>query len=320
MNDRDGEDFEFRKLATDDIWIVDDAYQQAVRSLPPAQRPAAGPHYDNPPLTEMRALASISSTDVLAAGIDSIPVGVSLNPAIPEGRAAWYSFGFLLRRAAAVRLDVAESELDVGMQPLLDMHTPFAPPTARIFISDSLENGAGYSTYLGDAGEFEDLLKFMLGQLGGPGSQQRQRSLDFHDPLVLAPHEDECSSSCHRCLREYGNMAYHPLLDWRLALDMVRLALDPAAPIDFSVGYWSTLVARTAAPYFNGLNMCPVTLGGLAAGVDAGDALILTHPLWDHVDPANYRAEVGAAVADAESQGLSWELRTIFRAVRFPYE
>ncbi len=270
----------------------------------------------------MRALAANSSTDVLEAGSESIPVGSSLNPAVPEGRAAWYSFGFLLRRAAAVRLDVAESELDVGIQPLLDMNTPFAPPTARIFVSDSLENGAGYSTYLGQPGEFEDLLVFMLGQLGAPGTLLRQRSQEFYDPLVSDPHEPERASSCHRCLREYGNMAYHPLLDWRLALDMVRLALDRSARIDFTVGYWSTLVARATGPYFAGLNMNPVNLGGLPAGVDTvtGEALILIHPLWDHLDPGNLRAEVGAAVADAESQGLQWELRTIFRAVRFPYE
>jgi DEAD/DEAH box helicase domain-containing protein len=53
------------------------------------------------------------------------------------------SFGFLVRRAAAVWLDVAESELDLGIQPVMD---PNRPPSARIFISDTLENGAGYST------------------------------------------------------------------------------------------------------------------------------------------------------------------------------
>ena len=104
VNDRDGNDFEFQKLAGKNIWIVDDAYQQATQALPPSQRPNSGPRYEDPPLTLMRALASISSTDVLAAGIKSIPVGISLNPAVAEGRAAWYSFGFLLRRAAAVRL------------------------------------------------------------------------------------------------------------------------------------------------------------------------------------------------------------------------
>ena len=39
-----------------------------------------------------------------------------------------------------------------------------------------------------------------------------------------AEHADACDTSCNKCLRDYGNMSYHPLLDWRLAIDMARLA------------------------------------------------------------------------------------------------
>lgn len=315
VNDNGGEDFVFQKIAVGDIWIVDQAYQRALQDLPTdRQRAIRGPQYDNSAAPLTRALASIANTDVLVAGIKRAPVGVTLNPAKPEARAAWYSFGFLFRRAAAVVLDVAESELDVGIQPVMDMRTPFAPPSARIFVSDSLENGAGYSTHLGAPAEFEKLLRFMIGQ-GGSSSKS------FHDPLVGGPHEHECSSSCHRCLRDYGNMPYHPLLDWRLALDMVRLALDPAAAIDLAQPYWSSLTQRTAPAYFRELNYTQTTLAGLPAGHDAGtnEVLILIHPLWDQ-DPSNFPPEVASAAAQAESRGWRWKLRTVFRAVRFPYE
>lgn len=315
VNDNGGADFVFQKIAVGDIWIVDQAFQRALQDLPAdRQRAVRGPQYDASAAPLTRALASIANTDVLVAGIKRAPVGVTLNPATPEARAAWYSFGFLARRAAAVVLDVAESELDVGIQPLMDMRAPFAPPSARIFVSDSLENGAGYSSYLGAPAEFEKLLVFMLGNGGSA-------SLSFYGPIVGTPHEDECSSSCHRCLRDYGNMPYHPLLDWRLALDMARLALDPAAAIDLAQPYWRTLVQRTAAPYFQGLNYAQTTLAGLPAGHDpgTGEVLILIHPLWDQ-DPSNFRQEVSSAVAQAEARGWRWKLRTVFRAVRFPYE
>jgi len=316
VNDNDGQDFEFRKIGSDSVWIVDDAIGQAFRDLPAARRRAIGsPQYDSSALPLSRALAAISTTDVLAAGIRSTPVGVMLNPAVPEGRAAWYSFGFLARRAAAVRLDVADSELDVGIQPLIDLNTPFAPPTARIFLSDSLENGAGYSTHLGGPAEFEDLLRYMLGQLG-------RSSSDFYDIFRVGnDHERDCLSSCHRCLRDYGNMPFHPLLDWRLAFDLVRLALDPLAPVDFTVPYWISLLQRTTIPYFQGLGLNCTPLGGLEAGHDSatGEVVILIHPLWDQ-DEVNFRPEVAAAVAEAEERGWRWKLRTIFRAVRFPYE
>lgn len=315
VNDNGGEDFLFQKVTAGDIWIVDDAFRRALQDLPAdRQRAVRAPQYDNMAVPVTRALASIANTDVLMAGIKRAPVGVTLNPANPEARAAWYSFGFLLRRAAAVVLDVAESELDVGIQPIMDMRTPFAPPSARIFISDSLENGAGYSTHLGTATEFEKLLHFTIGNGGAA-------STGFYAPMVAPPHEIECSSSCHRCLRDYGNMAYHPLLDWRLALDMVRLALDPGASIDLLQPYWSTLVQRNVSPYFQALRYAQITLAGLPAGHDAGtgEVVIMIHPLWDQ-DPSNFRPEVSRAVAQAEARGWKWKLRTIFRSVRFPYE
>jgi DEAD/DEAH box helicase domain-containing protein len=314
VNDNGGQDFEFRKIATNDFWIVDDAFNRAIQDLPANSRRAIRPpQYDAAP-PAVRALASITNTDVLVAGIKVAPVGVTLNPVTPEARSAWYSFGFLARRAASKILDVAESELDVGIQPQIDMRTPFAPPTARIFISDSLENGAGYSRHLGQSADFEKLLRFMLGQEG-------QASREFYEPLVTAPHERDCSSSCHRCLREYGNMAYHPLLDWRLAFDMVRLALDLGAPIDLAHPYWGTLIQRTAGPYFDGLGYTPTVIGGLPSGHDprTDEVVILIHPLWD-TEPSNFRPQVARAVADAESRGWRWRLQTVFRAVRFPYE
>jgi hypothetical protein len=117
-------------------------------------------------------------------------------------------------------------------------------------------------------------------------------------------------------------MAYHPLLDWRLGLDMARLALDENASIDLSVEYWSVLVASTAVPYFTGLNLTHITLDTLHAGISdlTGEAVILVHPIWDQ-HPSNYRPEVAAAVSEAQRRGLrTITLRSVFHAVRFPYE
>ena len=102
---------------------------------------------------------------------------------------------------------------------------------------------------------------------------------------------------------------------------MVRLALDASAIIDFNTAYWQQLVARTAQSYLTGLGLTPTRLGGLIAGVSnlTPQALILVHPLWDQ-NAANWRSDVAAAVADAEDQGFTADLRSVFNAVRFPYE
>ena len=309
INDNGGADFVFQKQATSHVWLVDAAFQQALLDLPPQRRGVPGPGYDSPPQTLRRALGAILSTDLFTVGIQTVPVGLNLNPAVDEAKAAWFSFGFLLRRAAAVTLDVSENELDLGIQPVPDPTMPFAQPSARVFMSDSLENGAGYSTHLGEPARLEELLNFML---GAPDPR-------FYAGIML--HEPDCDSSCPRCLREYGNMPYHPLLDWRLALDMTRLALDANAAIDFSPQYWSGFVQRVVNAYVLGMGLTPATFNGLPGGINGsrGEAVIVVHPLWDQSE-ANRRADVAAAVQDALQQGLQPRLRSIFHIVRFPYE
>lgn len=93
-----------------------------------------------------RALASVKPTDVLVLGIQAWPAGISAAPMRVEGRAALYSLGFLLRRAAAVQLDIHERELKVGLRVT---QTANGQVVGQIFLSDSLENGAGYSSYTG---------------------------------------------------------------------------------------------------------------------------------------------------------------------------
>jgi hypothetical protein len=199
----------------------------------------------------------------------------------------------------------------------MDFSSPFAPPSARIFMSDTLENGAGYSTHLGAPERFGSLLKWIQGERDGKADDK------FRGPLVDSAHERECSSSCHRCLRDFSNMAFHPLLDWRLALDMVRLALDPRASIDLRQGPWATLVERVVGSYFVGRGLTPAVFGGLDVGIDASlkEAIIVTHPLWDTQRGwSNVRSDLAAAIAEAEAAGLKPRPHSIFRLVRFPYE
>lgn len=323
INDNGGKGFNFRKMQGREVWFVEEAVEQSVKTLSDTeQKTAFRPKADANAPTLLRALAAISTTDVMTVGLSQVPTGLSLNPSRDEARAAWYSFGFLLRRAAAVSLDINENEIDMGLQPFKDSSVPFDPPSARIFLSDKLENGAGYSTYFADPVRFENLLRLMLGQtpVGGQGNSNSDAGR-FYDPLAASIHRDECASSCPRCLREFGNMAYHSLLDWRLALDMARLALDPNAPIDLEQPLWSPLLDTQAPGLFDGFNLQGQQFGSLRAGVDvdSDDAFLLVHPLWD-TKPANWGQALAEAVAEVEAEGLKPHLWSLFRAVRFPFE
>jgi DEAD/DEAH box helicase domain-containing protein len=304
VNDNYGECFNFVKLAQSETWVTREALDQVsdkLRNIRPIQLPQLDAN--TPP--DLRALASVKQTDVCVLGITQWPQGVYASPLDVYGRAALYSFGFLLRRAAAVRLDIDERELKVGLRVL----NIGGVVTGQIFLSDSLENGAGYSTLLGRPPEMESLLGFIVGQ-----SDPR-----FHAPLVAPAHADNCQTSCPDCLRDFSNLAFHNILDWRLGMDMARLALDPSAPIDFGVTYWQPLAQSAAQAYFNGQPgwlLQPRT--GVPVGQSGNQFEIVTHPLWTSVAPLH--PSLDASMQQARSAtGTQTSCKSLFDVLRRPY-
>jgi Lhr-like helicase len=294
INDNNGALFRFEQLVGE-TWMTRDA----VAKVSPTWNPQAlaGP--------DVRALAAISLTDVMIAGIHSWPRGIFADPLRVEGRAALYSLGFMLRRAAAVRLDVADSELKIGLRTTHGA----GGVVGQIFLSDTLENGAGYSTLLGEPAEFEALLRTLC----GPDVLGRL-SLRA-DP---SDHGATCQTSCHDCMRDYSNLAYHSILDWRLGLDMARLSLDAGAPVDFSPGYWTGLADMAVDRLHAALpGSARDAFAGTPAVVLGRRAIIGAHPLWD-VRPGSLHDGLARAQGAAHAAGLDCEFRSIFMLIRRP--
>jgi Lhr-like helicase len=196
------------------------------------------------------ALVSRRRTNVMLVSIKEWPEGVFADPTTVEGRAAWYSLAFWLRTAAGAYLDVDPLELDSGFR---SSRSASGRVIGEVFLCDRLENGAGYCEFLGQPTEFLKLL-----QLGDPANLNPDAiatkwMLDQSVANGATPHALECDTSCNLCMRDYFNLPYHGLLDWRLALDMVRLAIDPMAVVDLSTPWaaksnpWSFLVSNPAA-------------------------------------------------------------------------
>jgi len=160
----------------------------------------------------------------MIAGVPQL-AGVFADPLRVEGRAALYSLGFMLRCAAAVRLDVSDSELKVG--PSHDGR-PY-------------RHGHRAGVYIGYARKRRGLQHPF--SVSPPSLNRFLRSLtgpDILGRLSLAAqpqdHGAACHTSCHDCMRDYSNLAYHSILDWRLGLDMARLALDGGCSDRFHSG------------------------------------------------------------------------------------
>lgn len=296
INDNNQNLYEFQKTSKGESWITAEAMAKVGEIHPPIVASAT---------PDSRALASVKKTDILAFAINEWPVGVCASPRDLEGTAALYSLGFMFRKAASQWLDVNQRELNVGVQTTKDNS---GMRVGRIFISDSLENGAGYSVHLGQPQEFEALLKFIVGD----GKR------DFIDPIVNVPHIDECQTSCPDCLRDFMNLSYHNILDWRLGIDLARLALDKNASIDFNVPYWKNLYSLIAPGYYKVMGMTPTDMGGILVGVGKRKIEIITHPLWDR-NQKHFCADLATVFTKAKSLGLPVSLKSIFEVVRRPY-
>jgi len=269
------------------------------------------------------ALLSRRLTDVLVVNIDKWPDGVFADPTTVSGRAAWYSFAFWLRIAAGDLLDVDAQELQAGFQSLSNG----AHAIGQAFLCDQLENGAGYCRELARPSEFQRLLA-----QADPMTPETiaAKWMEVNVPQgAPIPHSQECDTSCNRCLRDFANLPYHGLLDWRLALDMARLASSHGSTVDLTSDWgsapnpWFPIIQGPNAPvpavlrrlYYDGPTMFS-TLQGYVHQTYA-TVLLERHPLWRNDHPAWLAAE-----ASVRSQYPHHEVRPInpFTVLRRPGE
>jgi len=322
LNDNGGRDFDFQRELNGRRWLTAEADAISLDAFRRDRGANEGAVVDLDESTTMRrSLGVRMSTDVVVAGLahDAWPQ-LDLSPARAEGRSAWYSLAFLLRRAAAYRLDIGPSELTAGIQPYVGRDGR-GRLSARIFLADVLENGAGYALEIGNPVLFRSLLRGLLNQTD-PDDHGRP----YGSGLVSDRHVSECATSCYHCLREYQNMPLHPLLDWRLALDIAELMLDANPSIGLEAPRWRALTSdERMVDYFEGLYMQYQPGQGLPLGLrDSADGsdplcLVLTHPLWC-LDRDQYAGILGDVVSTYEGQGYRVEVRSLFQALRTPWE
>jgi DEAD/DEAH box helicase domain-containing protein len=227
------------------------------------------------------AIGCVKPTDVLLLQLNDLELpGPSATlttdrPRTPAGLPALWSFAELFRRAGALELDVSPWELDIGIQPYPTEHG-FG---RRIFVADALENGAGYAPQLGRP---EVLAKVFA-----------RMSEVIAPKLEAAKHAGECDSSCPDCLRSYDNRRLHPMLDWRLALDLSELAAHRPLATERWLGSAEEEVVRFVAAFGQAVtDLQPVRLGELWGvwSESKARAAFFGHPLWRldeafHVDP-----------------------------------
>lgn len=241
---------------------------------------------------EELALAAPKTTDVLRVRPADIPEGVALDPRSPNVgvKGAYYSAAFLLRAVAAERLDVDPDEIDISNVRQVEIGPGVT--AGEIVLNDYLPNGAGFTQWCYD--NWLDLLSCATDTNAAPNT--------FVGDMVSERHRRDCDSSGYDCLRQYRNMVYHGLLDWRLGFSLLRFLYSAAYRCGVDGNFespelidWPVTAVRLRDSFCQSFSAeaCDYAmLPGLRVGVHE---VIVTHPLWDTHAPQGVLAQAVAA-------------------------
>ena len=235
--------------------------------------PDVYPENEKPTVCDKKEIALIASktTGVLTVSIKNINTDIDLNVLSSntenhnEVRAAFLSWGYLLQRAICDFLDIETNEIDVGFQINKEKR-------GEVFFVERLENGAGYCNYLSGR---EPIFKEVPYDALVKPFTKGEKLYDFY---VSEEHQLECGSSCYDCIREYSNQKYHSILNWRLGLDLTRLAKDKNAPMDFSQDYWILYIENLIKRFDVVKKVCP----NIYIIKYEGKNILISHPFNSH--------------------------------------
>jgi hypothetical protein len=222
VNDNSGNLFEFLKKRGEEVWFTRSAESLALDHFggenPNSRR---WTDIESQRTAAIGQVITADSTVISLAHDDDDVKDLNLSLTTSEGRSAWLSAAYLFQRAAGAMMDVDPEEFVVGVQESSNR------ARGQIFLTDKLENGSGYTERVSEPDKFRHVMDLL-------GSA----SADSMGGFLRSPgHEGKCSTACYRCLMTYGNSPAHPLLDWRIGLDTIRLLTDGGLPT-MRAPYW----------------------------------------------------------------------------------
>jgi len=281
---------------------------------------------------ELIALFAPKTTDSLIFRIERIPPGLESSPIRPLASAAeqaansytrpgvnsaLVSAAFLIRSVAADWLDIDPEEFDICHIRLAEIGpdpTDRCRYTGEFTIADHLANGSGFTRCLSE--NITSVIKWIISAADGQPVPAENK--EFLEKIFSAGHRHACEWSCYSCLRNFRNMRYHPLLDWRLGLSVIRMfanseykaGLD-GAWTSVELEGWRKSVDKHISTFISnfGRNYSIAPLKHDVPGFQFGSLfVVLRHPLWDTRNPQGQLAEW---IDKASSQGREKCVRSV---------
>ncbi|UOQ75308.1 DUF1998 domain-containing protein [Hymenobacter cellulosilyticus] len=127
----------------------------------------------------------------------------------------------MLQRVMADRLDVDPAEIEVGGITRVRLGDEPSAFVGQIMLCDALVNGSGFVRQL-----YKELPQVLESILRPSGNQDYASSITSPEHRLREGNRPLCLDACYDCLKGFRNMAYHSLMDWRLAISLLTLMSD----------------------------------------------------------------------------------------------
>ena len=172
---------------------------------------------------ETLSLVSGKVTEVFRLEPMNFPLTIEVDPfsankfKASSSKGSFYSAAFLLQRTLAASLDIDPEEVEIAAVEsieLPELNGVTGRRSASIVLTDELPNGSGFVKHL--YSNFERYLQRCI----NPENNDQDR----YNYKILQ--NRNCKDASYQDLKNYRNMSFHPLLDWRLGVGLLRLISD----------------------------------------------------------------------------------------------
>lgn len=245
--------------------------------------------FQNPSgIVETLALASSKITEVFRIEPQHLDLRLDINPFDSDifksaaSKGAFYSAAFLLQRTLADDLDVDPEEIEIAAiesYTLPEKDEATGRNSASIVLSDELPNGSGFIQQLFN--NFEKYIEKCI--------NPREKEDGYNFSIIS---NQQCFDASYSDLKNYRNMNFHPLLDWRLAIGLLRVLanesyLSGLREEDYNypeLKNWLDFTNTLALKMANDFDNIEHRQFGKLWGFCINDTynVIITHPFWNH--------------------------------------
>ena len=171
------------------------------------------------PDEETLALASNKITEVFRLMPKQIDFSLEIDPFSKDkfkaaaSKGAFYSAAFLLQRTLANSLDIDPEEIEIAAIYDTKIESDgIIQNTASIVLADELPNGSGFIQQLFN--NFHEYIRMCI-------NPEHGKDTDKYNYQIINNLANEDAG--YQDLKNYRNMNFHPLLDWRLAIGLLRI-------------------------------------------------------------------------------------------------